>query len=89
MTNFHPAPNGTQPNPARLAISYARFYLHRAEDVSGVSGTGIVAEGIQFSSGKVVVSWTRPPFSIGFYADLQSVIDIHGHAGTTEVQWLD
>lgn len=34
-----------------------RFRLVRHEDVSGVSGTGVVAEGVLFSSGKAVLSW--------------------------------
>jgi len=33
------------------------FVLHRDEDVSGVSGTGVVAEGVVFSDGAVVVRW--------------------------------
>ena len=28
------------------------FILRRLEDVSGVSGTGVVAEGVEFSNGK-------------------------------------
>lgn len=32
-----------------------RFELHREEDVSGVSGTGVVAEGVAFSDGRVLM----------------------------------
>ena len=34
-----------------------RFTLDRGHDESGVSGTGIVVEGVEFSDGKVVVRW--------------------------------
>src|SRR5256885_979339 len=37
------------------------FTLRREEDVSGVSGTGIVLEGTLFSTGVVVVHWLTPP----------------------------
>ena len=33
------------------------FILNRLEDESGISGTGIVAEGIQFSTGKCAIGW--------------------------------
>ena len=32
-----------------------RFRFKRTEDVSGISGTGIVAEGVEFTNGKVVM----------------------------------
>jgi hypothetical protein len=31
------------------------FFLYRWEDVSGVSGTGVVAEGVRFGNGKCAV----------------------------------
>ncbi len=34
-----------------------KFWLKRIEDVSQVSGTGIVAEGIIFSDGVAVLRW--------------------------------
>lgn len=37
------------------------FTVHRDEDVSGVSGTGIVVEGVVFSTGLVVIHWLTPP----------------------------
>lgn len=33
---------------------FQEFYLQRNEDVSGTSGTGIVARGIVFPSGKAI-----------------------------------
>ena len=66
-----------------------RFYLYRKEDESGVSGIGIVAEGIQFSSGKCVLGWTRQHQSVAIYDNIEALIDIHGHCGKTIILWLD
>jgi hypothetical protein len=69
-----------------------RFYLDRREDVSGVSGTGAVAEGAQFSDGTCVVRWGAG--LAGFattttHESIASVIGIHGHDGRTAIRWLD
>ena len=66
-----------------------RFVLVRDEDVTGVSGTGVVAEGIIFTSGEVVIHWLREPFSMGLYQSLEDVIFIHGHGGRTKMQFID
>jgi len=64
------------------------FLLVRSEDVSGVSGTGIVAEGVEFSDGTVAMRWLRHPFSVAFYGSIRDVLAIHGHGGKTRVKWL-
>lgn len=64
------------------------FLLIRNEDVSGVSGTGIVAEGVEFSDGTVAMRWLRRPFSVAFYGSIRDVLAIHGHGGRTQVKWL-
>jgi hypothetical protein len=65
------------------------FELIRTKDVTGISGTGTVAEGIQFSSGTCVIQWTTDINSIGIYASIEHVIHIHGHEGSTIVYWQD
>lgn len=66
------------------------FQLHRTEDISGISGTGTVAEGVQFTDGTVAVRWLnkdiRPTTVI--HDDIESVITLHGHGGATQVVWL-
>jgi hypothetical protein len=64
-----------------------RFTLHRNEDQGGVSGTGIVAEGVQFTSGKCVLSWLTEFSSIAIYDNMATLEAIHGHGGRTEVHW--
>ncbi len=72
-----------------IVIEFRRFVLVRSEDVSGVSGTGEVAQGVLFSSGKAVIAWIRTPTSIDIYDSLEDLLTIHGHAGRTRVRWLD
>lgn len=62
-----------------------KFYLKRIEDESGVSGTGIVAQGIIFDNGKCAMSWNTTTSSIAIYNSIQDVKTIHGHCGKTKV----
>lgn len=64
-----------------------RFWLDRKEDESGVSGTGIVAEGVVFTSGWCAMSWLTGITQIGIYPSLDHVRMIHGHDGKTEILW--
>ena len=73
-----------------------RFQIRRTIDHSGVSGRGIVAEGIIFTSGSVVISWlvpptgmTRVPKGLAVYEDVPHLVAIHGHGGDTVVEYLD
>ena len=61
------------------------FVLLREEDVSGVSGVGIVAEVVEFTTGKTVVAWQIPYFSVEVHDTLESVERIHGHGGKTRL----
>ncbi len=63
------------------------FKLVRCEDVSGVSGTGVVAEGVTFEHGHTVICWTRPPHSVAVFESPEAVIDVHGHGGCTKIEW--
>jgi len=64
------------------------FRLVRTEDVSGISGTGIIAEGVQFSSGKCVLAWTTEYQSVAVYDSIEELDAIHGHNGRTHIEWL-
>ena len=66
-----------------------RFVLIRVEDLTGVSGTGEVAEGTVFSSGLAVIHWLREPNAMGVYQSLEDVISVHGHEGRTQLQFID
>lgn len=66
-----------------------RLYdLYRDEDPSGVSGTGHVAEVVEFSSGWCAVSFL--PHTAGIpnvivYGGIAHVEKIHGHEGKTRL----
>ncbi|GAA1643532.1 hypothetical protein GCM10009744_37300 [Kribbella alba] len=66
-----------------------RFRLIRHHDISGVSGTGPVAEGVQFTDGAVALRWYGDYPTTTVWDGIDSVIAIHGHQGATEVEWLD
>lgn len=61
------------------------FQLRRDEDETGVSGTGIVAEGVIFSDDTVALRWLTSKASTGLYDNLIDLIAIHGHSGKTQV----
>lgn len=66
------------------------FQLERDVDESGVSGTGTVAEGVEFSDGTVALRWTSAwPTSVVFHdRGMEAVEAVHGHGGKTRVVWL-
>lgn len=61
------------------------FKLNRKQDATGVSGTGIVAEGVIFSTGWVALTWLTAVNSLVFYPSILKVEKIHGHDGMTEI----
>lgn len=65
------------------------FKLLRHEDITGISGTGVVAEGVEFSKGHVVVAWLSDKPSIVIHENIENVLAIHGHGGKTELIWND
>jgi hypothetical protein len=65
------------------------FELHRDVDSSGVSGTGIVAQGVEFDNGQCAMSWLSQWQSVAIYSDITTLEAIHGHSGNTRVVWLE
>ena len=66
-----------------------RFKLYRTLDESGVSGTGTIAEGVKFTNGYCSLSWLTEKTSWGMYRSVAEMMSIHGHDGSTELQWID
>lgn len=77
-----------------------RFVVVRDVDVTGVSGIGVVADGVQFPDQTAVVRWRELPpesehYARGvrattvFFPNVEVVEALHGHNGATRVQWLD
>ena len=66
-----------------------RFHLQRDLDATGTSGTGRVADGVQFTDGVVALRWMTAISSTAVYDSVDDVESIHGHAGATRVVWID
>ncbi len=64
------------------------FYLLRQEDTSGVSGLGIVADGVTFPDGVTVLHWRADGGSTTFYASLEGLESVHGHSGRTKIIFI-
>lgn len=77
-----------------------RFEVIRTEDVTGMSGTGVVAAGVTFDDGTTVVRWKELPedspnylrgvrATTVIFPNPEAVIALHGHAGATTLHWID
>lgn len=75
-------------NDVRIT-SGRRFVLIRSKDITGVSGTGVVADGVEFPSGSTVVAWRGEHSSTVIWASIEDAMYVHGHGGATKVHWLD
>lgn len=66
------------------------FVLQRDADISGVSGEGIVADGVEFPDGCVALRWRGGhPTSVVFHdRGMESVEAIHGHGGNTRIVYV-
>lgn len=64
------------------------FQLHRDDDETGVSGTGVVAEGVEFTSGQVCLTWISPHRCVNVYESIRTVEELHGHEGKTRIVFL-
>ena len=70
-------------------VGLRRFYLNRMEDVSGQSGTGRIANGIQFPDGQCVLRWVGKTPTTVIYNNIKELEGLHGHDGKTKVVWID
>lgn len=82
-----------------------RFELHRDTDVSGVSGAGVVADGVRYPRGCLITwpdgtllqlppGWVRLVWrgrhrSTVLWPSAESAEAVHGHGGATRLVWLD
>lgn len=80
-----------------------RFVLQRDDDETGVSGDGVVADGVVYDepftimwpdgellerpAGWVRLVWRGPRSSTVSWPDLQTAMAVHGHDGKTRVVW--
>ena len=63
------------------------FRLLRHEDETGLSGTGYVAEGVQFTDGTVALRWLTDTPTTEILPTLEVVMKLHGHEGKTALRF--
>ena len=73
----------TAPSSPRL------FELVRSRDVSGVTGTGVVADGVEWTDSTVTLRWKGDHPATAVWDSVESILAVHGHEGATVVRWLD
>ena len=65
-------------------------FLSRADDVTGLSGTGRVAWLVEFPDGVCVVRWCVSEVrQTAVFASLADVLAVHGHDGRTRPEWAE
>lgn len=69
--------------------SARRFHLLRHHDITGVSGVGIVAQGVQFADGVCVLRWMGDAASTVVHDSIEDVRAVHGHGGLTSIIFED
>lgn len=77
-----------------------RFELVRDDDESGVSGTGVVAIGVEYPDGAVHLQWRNADNDeldtdsngVAFKPapdGVEATEEVHGHGGRTRIRWID
>ena len=65
------------------------FRLIRREDVSGISGVGVVAEGVEFTDGTIAMKWLTHLSILEHAPNIHTIEAVHGHGGKTYVEWTE
>jgi len=73
----------------KVKTQMRRFHLIRTEDESGISGTGLIVEGIEFTNGKCSISWLTPYTSVSIFDSIKVLEEVHGHQGKTRIEYYD
>ena len=68
---------------------FRRFELQRDVDLSGVSGTGLIAAGCCWPDGSVVLHWLTGSEGTSTFPSIEKLLETHGHQGATRIEWLD
>lgn len=72
-----------------MPLDFRRFQLVRDDDVTGISGTGMVALGVVFPTQRVVIQWQGARTSTVVWDSIEDAMAIHGHNGATRLVWID
>lgn len=75
----------------RKSTSIRRWIMVRNEDISGVSGTGLVAAGVEFATGGVAGSFVSKYPGCFTYPSMSILQHVHSHEGAhdTKIIYVD
>ena len=74
LQELKPAP------PPKLSPRGIRtFTVYRDDDETGISGTGVIIEGVKLASGQAVIHWLYPPprGGIAIFDSMDDFIKVH------------
>ncbi|MCP9205531.1 hypothetical protein [Streptomyces cucumeris] len=85
------APEGaaTPERAAHARTGVRVFWLQRDRDISGVSGTGTVADGVEWPDGSVTIRWRGERPSTVNWDSIEHAEAVHGHGGATRIVMVD
>ncbi len=79
-----------QLRPTSVRPEFRRYLLVRDDDVSGVSGEGLVCEIAEFSDGHAALHWLgKWPLTTPHPEGIKQIEKIHGHNGKTRLVPVD
>ena len=67
---------------------FSRFKLARTVDVTGISGTGDIAYGVQYPDQSCALFWLKHG-THGYYKNISQLREIHCYNDNARVIWLD
>lgn len=87
---MHATPEAIREHLAQLVPAAIPFVLRRTTDATGISGTGVVADGVRFPDGRVATRWrdSQGVAQTCVWDRLSHVRQIHGHNGATSIQMM-
>ena len=67
------------PPPSLAPRGIRAFTVYRDDDQTGVSGTGVVIEGVKLATGQAVIHWLYPPprGGIAIFDSMDDFIKVH------------
>lgn len=69
-------------------LPFARFKLVRTVDITGISGTGEIAYGVQYPDGSVDLCWLKHG-THGYYKNIDQIWQIHCYNNNAAIMWMD
>jgi len=69
-----------------------RFIIERDVDINGKSGTGPVAEGVEFENGWIAYTWLSPKATVTVSNSISVAEFLHSHGGDSSnarIVWID